>query len=352
MMLAENLNPVVYRELNQMVQTQARLVRRFANQTIMITGATGLLGRSLVLAFLMANEAFDLHIQVIAIARNREKVARQYGALVDAPELTFQYQDLMTPYAKDVNPNYIFHTAAVTDGRRLKEYPVETFEAQFVGMTNVLKLAKNTQAQVVYLSSMEIYGQPFTKGRATEKDVGYVDPLVIRNGYPESKRANEFMASAFASEFGVRVVNARLAQTFGPGVAADDHRVFAQFARSVIKGEDIVLQTDGSSSGNYSYLYDTLAGLLLLAVKGEAGQAYNIVNEATSITIKQLAELVATFNDQSHVVIDIPADDPGYAPKVSLKLSAEKLMALGWQPTKGLKAMFAVLIESWEKTNA
>jgi nucleoside-diphosphate-sugar epimerase len=351
MKLAQTINPVLYQELEALVDTQKLLVDQFTGKTVMITGATGLLGRSLVLTFLAANELRHTAIQVIAVARNQQKVASQYGKLCKLPELTFCYQDLMTPFDANLTPDYIFHTAAVTDGRQLKEFPVETFSAQFTGMMNVLKLAEAVQAKVVYLSSMEIYGQPFTDGRATEKDVGYVDPLVIRNGYPESKRANEFLASAFASEYNVQVVNARLAQTFGPGVAPDDHRVFAQFARSVIKGDDIVLQTDGSSSGNYSYLFDTIAGLLLLAKQGEQGQSYNIVNESASVTIKQLAELVATFNDQSHVVVRIPEDDPSYAPKVSLKLSAKKLEALGWRPTKSLKEMFVALIASWESTN-
>lgn len=351
MRLKNELNPVVYSELKQLVSSQRALIQRFFNKTIMVTGATGLLGRSIVLTFLTANELMHLNTKIIAIARNQNKVADQYGRLLESPELSFVYQDLLTPYEETITPEYIFHTAAVTDGRQLKQRPVETFSAQFSGMMNVLKLAQRTTAKVVYLSSMEIYGQPFTDGRATEADVGYVDPLVIRNGYPESKRANEFMASAFAHEYNVQVVNARLAQTFGPGVATDDHRVFAQFARSVINGNDIVLQTDGSSSGNYCYLFDTIAGLFLLAISGEQGQSYNIVNEETSVTIKQLAELVATFNSQSHVVVDIPEDDPGYAPKVSLKLSAKKIEALGWRPTKNLKAMFKALISSWENEN-
>lgn len=348
MTLATTLNPIVYRELQQLVLTNQTLLQHFRHRRVLVTGATGLLGRSLVLLWLVANDALALDVSVVAVARNPQKVASQYGDLRQRADLRWVYQDLATAYADDLAPDYIFHTAAVTDGRRLKERPVETFADQLAGMTNVLTLAKRAEAKVVYLSSMEIYGQPFVKGRAHEADVGYVDPLVIRNGYPESKRANEFLASAYAAEYGVWTVNARLAQTFGPGVAPDDHRVFAQFARSVIKGEDIVLQTDGSSSGNYCYLPDTLAALLYLARDGAQGQSYNVVNETTSVTIKQLAELVATLNPASRVVVDIPADDPGYAPKVSLKLSAQKLEALGWRPTVGLKEMFVRLIAAWE----
>lgn len=348
MSLRMKLNPVVFQEDETLVKRSESLLKSWTNQTIMVVGATGLIGQGLIHVLLVANERLDLKLKIIGVARNREKVAREYANLLDESALTFIYQTLDHPFDQVTTVDLIFHTAAVTDGRVLTQYPVESFESQLLGMTNVLQLAKRTQARVVYLSSMEIYGQPFVAGRATEKDLGYVDPLVLRNGYPESKRANEFLASAYHAEYGVWVVNARLAQTFGPGVAEDDHRVFAQFARSAIAGKDIVLQTDGTSMGNYAYLYDTIAALFLLSEQGQPGESYNVVNEATTVSIKHLAQIAASLYGNSDVVIRIPDQDPGYAPKVALKLSGQKLLQLGWQPTLNLKQMFEKLIASWE----
>ncbi|MCI1987548.1 MAG: NAD-dependent epimerase/dehydratase family protein [Lactobacillus sp.] len=342
------IEPVLSAELDALVQAQAERLATFFGKRIMITGATGLVARILTLLFLRANERLNLELTVIAIARNPQKVARLYGDLAKRSDLQFVYQDIKQPYDQVSQPvDFIFHAAAVTGSKQLITQPVEAFSAQVLGMLNVMTRAQQDHARVVYLSSMEIYGQPFVDRRATEQDVGYVDPLVIRNGYPESKRSNEFLASAYHHEFGVHVVNARLAQTFGPGVSADDTRVFAQFARSALRGEPLVLHTDGSSLGNYCYLPDTIAALLTLSVDGQAGESYNVVNEATTISIKELAELVATHFGNGQVVIDIPDEDMGYAPQVQLRLSGQKLEALGWQPTAGLVEMFEQTIKSW-----
>ena len=147
----------------------------------------------------------------------------------------------------------------------------------------------------------------------------------------------------------LKVVSARLAQTFGPGVANTDNRVFAQFIRSAIAKEDIVLHTDGSSMGNYCYLPDVIKALLLLAVEGKSGEAYNIVNEVTNVSIKQMATLVATEFGNGKVIIDIPDEDMGYAPKVNLHLSGEKLRRLGWHSDFDLKQMFTRTIDSFCK---
>ncbi|MFD1483999.1 NAD-dependent epimerase/dehydratase family protein [Lacticaseibacillus baoqingensis] len=343
------IDPVLSGALDDLVQTQKAHLTAYKGKRVLITGATGLVARILTLLFLRANDRLHLGLQVVAIARNPQKVTRLYGALAKRPDITFVYQDIKQPYDQITEPvDFIFHAAAVTSSKQLIAQPVEAFSAQVLGMMNILNRARQDHAKVVYLSSMEIYGQPFVERRATEADVGYVDPLVVRNGYPESKRSNEFLASAFYHEFGVDVVNARLAQTFGPGVAADDSRVFAQFARSALKHEALVLHTDGTSMGNYCYLPDTIAALLTLSIKGAAGEAYNVVNEAATVSIKQLAELVATNFGNGQVVIDIPEQDMGYAPQVQLRLSGKKLAALGWQPTAGLLEMFAQTIKSWE----
>lgn len=342
------LEPTLAEDLQSVVDAHADLYQHYAGKTVLVTGATGLIGHVLILALLTANELLDVDIHILGVARNPQKADRIFGQLVERDDFELIFQEISAPIQTPQALDFIFHTAAVTTSKLLIEKPVEAYIAQFDGMNNVLKRAQADQARVVYLSSMEIYGQPFVDHRATEADVGYVDPLVVRNGYPESKRSNEFLASAYSHEFGVSVVNARLAQTFGPGVSADDTRVFAQFARSAVAGEPLVLHTDGSSMGNYCYLRDTIAALLLLGVKGRRGESYNVVNEANTVSIKALAELVATHFGTGEVVIDIPDHDMGYAPKVQLRLSGQKLMQLGWQPTADLVQMFTRTLKSWE----
>ena len=92
---------------------------------------------------------------------------------------------------------------------------------------------------------MEIYGQSADPEDTKENDLGYVDLAAVRSCYPEGKRMCECMCTAYAAQNGIRISSARLAQTFGAGILPTENRVFAQFARSALRGEDIVLKTEG-----------------------------------------------------------------------------------------------------------
>lgn len=122
----------------------------------------------------------------------------------------------------------------------------------------VLELAREKNAAMVYVSSMEVYGNPNLTHEVSEEDYGYINLSNVRSSYPESKRMCECLCTAYASQYGVQVCTARLAQTFGAGILATENRVFAQFARSAISGSDIVLHTLGQSEGNYVYTSDAI----------------------------------------------------------------------------------------------
>ncbi|NLR09051.1 MULTISPECIES: NAD(P)-dependent oxidoreductase [Lactobacillaceae] len=344
-MLAKDIDYIICHDLH--------LIEKFRGKCILITGATGLVGHVLVRTFIEANSKLKLDVSIIALVRNKNKVDELYGDLSENSKVRFIFQDVREPFKDKIEKvDFIYHAAAVTDSLGLIEHPIEAFETQLIGFRNVLELAELQKAKVVYLSSMEIYGQPFVEGLSHEKDLGYVDPLVIRNGYPEAKRACEFLGNAYSSERGISVVSARLAQTFGPGVSVKDSRVFAQFIRSSLSGSPLVLHTDGSSQGNYCYLRDTIEALLLVMMEGVTGNAYNVVNEETNVSIKQLAMLIANEYGNGKVEIDIPKNSMGYAPKVNLHLSSDKLRKLGWKPTLGLKEMIARTIESFKEVEA
>lgn len=123
--------------------------------------------------------------------------------------------------------------------------PVETICVAVDGTRNILELAKeNDVKSVVYISSMEVYGSPDASlPYVSENDYGYVDILNVRSCYPEGKRMCECLCTSYAHEYNLPIKIARLAQTFGAGVSKNETRVFAQFARSLINEEDIILHT-------------------------------------------------------------------------------------------------------------
>ncbi len=311
----------------------------------LITGATGYVGSMLVRHLQERGE------KVVALVRNLEK-AREMLSEVELLQVDLTDDESMRSL-RAVPCDYIVHCAAVTASREMRLHPVEVMRSIVNATQNLLELARRSQPQsMVYVSSMEVYGDlDCSDGhRAQEEEAGQgiVDVLASRSCYPLGKRAAENICAGYAQEYGVPVKIARLAQTFGQGVLPGDRRVFAQFARSAIRGEDIVLHTTGRSMGNYCAIEDVIAGLLIILEKGCSGEAYNVVNEDNTMPIREMAELAADVlsGGRSRVAVDISPDNRyGYAADTGVRLSSEKLRALGWKPSKDLRQMFLDMVE-------
>ena len=179
---------------------------------------------------------------------------------------------------------------------------------------------------------------------------GVIDCLNTRSSYSEGKRIVECLCASYAAEYGVPVKIARLTQVFGPGVSYSDNRVFAQFARSVIEKKNIILKTEGDTLRNYCYITDAIKALLVILLKGSSGEAYNIANMKTAISIAEMAQLVVDLFPESNskVVFDIVDDigKLGYNSTVKICLDSSKLQQLGWEAKIDLKEMFRKLVSS------
>lgn len=321
------------------------------NSTVLVTGATGLIGVSLARALLCINRVNRLNLHVLAFVRNPEKAAKILGNLVDREDLTLVVGDVNQKLAVSQPVDYLFHCASVTASKVMVTSPVETLLTSVEGTKNVLFLAKEQKCKsVVYVSSMEMYGTfQTTNPNVTETELGYLDPLAIRSNYPESKRLCENMCVGFCAEYKVPVKIARLAQTFGAGILPGENRVFAQFARSAIQGKDIVLHTKGQSEGNYCYTRDCVLGLLTILLKGGNGEAYNVSNPISHTTIAEMAGMVSQkiCGGKIQVVFDIPNTNTfGYAADTKMKLNSDKLQRLGWTPTVGLEEAYRRMMQS------
>ena len=310
--------------------------------TVLVTGATGLIGSLLVRSLLAIGD-----IEVLAFVRNEEKARSIFS---DNQNLRLVIGDITSRIEIEGTVDYIFHCASVTTSKVMIEKPVETLLTSIDGTKNILELAKEKNLKsVVYISSMEMYGSfDDLDHEVKENDLGYIDPLKVRSNYPECKRLCENMCIAYPSEYDVPVKIARLAQTFGAGILPGENRVFAQFARSAINGENIVLHTKGLSEGNYCYTRDCMTGLLSILLKGKNGEAYNVSNPVSHITIADMAKMVAEkiANGKIEVVFDIPENNNfGYAADTKMKLNSDKLQALGWKPEVGLEESHRRMIE-------
>ncbi|WP_418817292.1 NAD-dependent epimerase/dehydratase family protein [Pseudoruminococcus massiliensis] len=329
-------------------------INKLKNSTILVTGATGLVGSYAVKALAAINRIHNADMKILALVRNPEKAKTVFSKLLERGDISLVIGDVLQKIQTEYKIDYIIHCASVTNSKEMVTKPVETICVAVDGTRNILELAKeNDVKSVVYISSMEVYGSPDASlPYVSENDYGYVDILNVRSCYPEGKRMCECLCTSYAHEYNLPIKIARLAQTFGAGVSKNETRVFAQFARSLINEEDIVLHTKGESTGNYCYTRDCILGILYILIRGENGAAYNITNENTNMTIAEMAQMVAEKSGKISVVFDIPKDalQFGYAPSVKMKLSSEKLRSLGWKSDIDLSEMYERMIKSWKNT--
>lgn len=342
-------NEIFTQDLREFVDIDYIPWDKLRKKTILVTGATGLIGYNLVSALIYADMAKKLDIKIIAPVRDINKAEEKYKAqLADGASLEFIVSEIEKLTALKEKANYIIHSASPTASSYFVEHPVETINTAVVGTMNMLEIARQNKAEgFVYLSSMEIYGTPKSEDVLSEENLGYINPLMVRSSYPESKRICEALCAAYASEYEVPAMSVRLAQTFGPGVKKDDKRVFAEFARCAINGKDITLLTDGSTKQCYIYTMDAVSAILTVLLKGNKGESYNAANTATYCSIKEMAQMVMkefAGNKNSVIIAENEDGSKKFPPHHFYNLGIERISNLGWKVTKNLHEIYRRLI--------
>lgn len=246
--------------------------KSLSGKTIFVTGATGLIGMNLIYGIMAYNELYDGNIKIYALVRNIEKGKKLFSEYIEKKQIELVQGNVLTSVELEDDIDYIIHGASMTASKDFVEKPVETITTAIDGTRNILELARKKNVQsMIYMSSMEVYGRPYDETPLKEDMMGYLNPLALRSSYSESKQMVENLCVAYASEYQVPVKIIRLTQTFGPGVAANDGRVFAEFARCATNGQDIRLQTEGLTKRMYLYTADAVTSILTILTKGENG---------------------------------------------------------------------------------
>lgn len=323
----------LYEKLIRTVVENSEL-SQIKNKTIMITGANGLIG-SAIIDILMYLNKLKYNIKIIAVVRS-EILSR----FQDNNSIIILKQDVTEEINYNKNVDYIIHAASNSNPILYSTDPVGTMLGNFYGMNNVLKFAVNNNVKrVEYISTGEVYGQSEDGIESfDEKYFGKFDSSNFRNCYPLSKLASENLCISYSHQYNLETVIARPSHCYGPTQTSKDERASAQFINNVLKNQDIIMKSDGKQIRSYCFVLDCAIAILIILLKGEDKQIYNITDSKSIVSIKELAEIIAQVANKK-VVFQIPnqIEKAGYTSIKRGILDACKLEKLGWKAQYDIK---------------
>ena len=325
-------NPI-YREDIDYIASLKLPWENIENSRILITGAAGLIGSTLVDSLMARNNAYGSQMRITALGRDEKRAEIRFKHHWNSPLFSFVSHDIVYPMPELDDVDYIIHAASNTHPVAYASDPIGTIKTNVFGTYNLLEYAvKKTSTRFVLLSTVEIYGENIGEtDRFGESDMGYIDCNTLRAGYPESKRAGEALCNAFSAQFNVDVVIPRLCRIYGPAMLEGDSKAASQFIRNAVSGKDIVLKSEGNQIYSFCYSADAVSALLHIILLGKSGEAYNAADPNSDISLKKLAELLAVISG-TRVALELPSEleAQGFSKATRALLDPAKINALGW----------------------
>lgn len=302
-------------------------------KTILITGATGMVGTHLIDALMLLGD-----VKVYAVGRDKNRAMDRLGSYYDSPLFTFVEQDVCNKFPSDIKPDIIIPLASNTHPLAYSQYPVETMLINIKGAEHALNLAVETGATVLYPSTVEVYGNAIGEDTFSEDYTGKLNLSTSRSCYTESKRSAEAMCQSFIAEKGAKVKIVRLSRLFGPTMLMTDSKASSQFIKKALAHEDIILKSEGNQLFSYTYITDAVRAMLHVLIYGEVGTAYNISCESCDVRLKEFAGLCAQYNGKD-VIFELPSETErkGFSVAQKAVLDNSRLRSIGWTPLYNMK---------------
>ena len=287
------------KDLNYILKKSSEELQILAGKKLLLTGAGGFLGYYFIKSILAWNDNNSKKsIQLTSLSTFRDGIPEWLNLLKGRKDLIILKKDI-TKYTLPTSLifDYIIHAASFASPTVFRQYPVETINANVLGLYKILeymlqrKKKKRPFSGLLFFSSSEIYGDP-TEGNIPTPETyrGNVSCTGPRACYDESKRFCETLCINYAKSYGLPIKSARPFNNYGPGMKITNGRVVADFSKNILENKDIIMFSDGSPSRVFSYIADVIVGYFKILTKGKAGEAYNIGIEGPEISILNLAE--------------------------------------------------------------
>lgn len=328
--------------------------QKLRDQRVLVTGGGGFLAAYLIKAILAVSRKYNLNTHVMCMVRKPESAQARLADYLGASDFSLIVHDVSLPVPADVPAaNLIIHAASYASPRFYGTAPVDTILPNTAGTQHLLSYATRCGAsKFLFFSTSEVYGQSQHREQPMhETDYGYLDPMQVRSCYAESKRLGETLCVSWSQQYQLHTSVVRPFHTYGPGIALDDGRVFADFVANVVANKDIRLNSDGLAQRAFCYVADATIGFLTVLLEGESMQAYNIANPEAEISIRDLATLIAGLFPERGISVEfaVPVDSNTYlkSPVARANPDIRKVRQLGWQPVTGLETGFSRTIQSF-----
>ncbi len=308
----------------------------YSNKTVLVTGATGLIGSNLVDRLM----SFD-GVNVVALSRSEEKLKEAFKCYEAHPRFSYVAQDIDSPIALDKRVDIIFHAAGPMEGKVIANQPLNVIYPNIIGTKNcfdyMLTQKKNLghNCRLVLFSSVTVYGNNSGRDRVvSEADTDITDILAAeRAPYSQSKRMSEVMATAYKKQYGADVVIARFSTVYGNTRFKPD-TAFFEFVKKALSGTDIVINNSKAPRRDNIYIDDAVDGVLAVAEKGNSAEAYNISSNAELGNFAAVDEIAAFIvqaaNERNKSGVKVIGTSAADSRSPGLLLNNSKLKSLGW----------------------
>lgn len=346
------MNKIIRNDIEEILKSDIIEWERFNGTAVLITGANGMLPSYVVFTLLALNKK-GINVEVYALVRNEDKAKAVFKESLQNEHLHLIVQDVSELLQTEESFDYIIHAASQASPKYYGVDPVGTIMANVLGTINTLELARKSKAKgYLYFSSGDVNGivSP-EKFPFKESDYGYIDVLNVRSCYAESKRMGENLCVAYHHQYSVPTKIVRIFHTYGPGMTLDDGRVFGDFCKNIVKGEDIIMNSDGSAVRLFCYVSDAIVAYLKVLLDGECAEAYNIANLKGESSVYDLATLLVSLYPEKHLNVIRNTQSSSEASKMKSPLvraipDCTRIEKLGWTPMTTISEGFKRTIDS------
>lgn len=289
------INPIIQKDVEVIIKELGKSVDKLSGKTILITGASGLIGGYLVetIAYLNSEKKLSSPCKIIGLQKSKINKKSRFGYLINRSDIKFVSHNAAKAYSPKQKVDFIVHCAGDSAPGSFLLDPLGTIDVNVSGMRWILEYSKKHKIKsVLYMSSGEIYGNPTSENIPTPETYnGNVSTLDPRSCYTSSKRLAETLCRIYFEKFNIPVKIARPFIVYGPGLLSTDKRVMAQFIKSGLEKKPIEMMNEGKDTRSYCYVADATVAFLKILLSDRNGEVFNVASDIEEVSIRDLADL-------------------------------------------------------------